>query len=151
MYDYQVRNILIVDQDLTVDFFVKNGFHQKWSTLIFSTQKYPHYMSQLAFRLLANHSDVKVFLLHKENKGLDEIRKKLRGIGVKSHKIIVLGLHKSSKYFLIKHLGFSPINWSEWHVDTLPPHSLFEGVLCATQSEIPLKRCLHTGLQVYES
>ena len=149
LYDYQVRTLLIVDQDLTVDFFVKNGFHQQMSTLIFSIQKYPHYMSQLAFRLLANHQDIQVFILHKDGQKIEELRTQLKKIGVKSHRISVLGLHKNSKYSLIRHLGFNPLDWSEWHVDTLPPHSLFEGVLCAIQSQISLRKCLHPNLQVY--
>jgi len=44
IYDYGVESILVVDRDILVDVFVKNGFHAQQHVLVISINRYPAYL-----------------------------------------------------------------------------------------------------------
>ena len=147
LYDYNVRKILIVDQDLTVDFLVKNGFHKHHHLLIFSFNVYPNYMAQFARRILTMHDDVVVYLLHQEGLSATHVKQHLRQIGVKAqHRLIHLGFRRRDRSKISRHLGFYPRDWSSFSVDTLPPHALFEGLISSIKAESTLHPHLTSDL-----
>ena len=142
LYNYDVRKILIVDQDLTVDFFVKNGLHRHEEISIFSLQGYPKYMSSVAQRILFEHDDVLIFILLREGFDLDKTTKRLRQLGVKAHRIVHLGWNKKDRPQIYTHLGTPPLEWNPLLIDTISPHALFEGVCFSLKSEQPLTKHL---------
>jgi hypothetical protein len=64
IYDYGVERLLIVERDLLVDLFVKNGVHAEQRMLVISESGYPDYLLPVATRLLQEQPDLPVFLLH---------------------------------------------------------------------------------------
>jgi len=64
IYDYGVERILIVERDLLVDLFVKNGVHAEQRMLVIAESGYPNYLLPIARRLLNERPDLPVFLLH---------------------------------------------------------------------------------------
>ena len=118
LYDYGVKDILIVDQDLTVDLLVKNGFLKD------------------------------IFILHRDGRDYKETTKQLRDLGIKKHRILHLGWGVKSRKFLIDHLGFTPKEWDAFAIDSLPPESLLEGLPVALEEEIPLVEILGSRLRL---
>lgn len=138
LYNYNLRKLLIVDQDLTVDFFVRNGMHKNEEISIFSLQGYPKYMYSVAQRILFEHEDVLIYVLLKEGSDINKVTSRLRQLGVKAHRIIYLGWSKKDRTQVYKHLGVQPLEWNPLLIDTLSPHALFEGVSFCLKSEKPL-------------
>ncbi|MEO2034160.1 MAG: hypothetical protein ABGZ35_18960, partial [Planctomycetaceae bacterium] len=64
IYDYGVERILIVERDILVDLFVRNGFHAEQRMLVLSESGYPSYMAPVARKLMDERADLPVFLLH---------------------------------------------------------------------------------------
>ena len=64
IYDYGVERILIVERDMLVDLFVRNGFHAEQRMLVLSESGYPSYLAPIAAKLLEERADLPVFLLH---------------------------------------------------------------------------------------
>lgn len=64
IYDYGVERLLIVERDVLVDLFVKNGLHAEQRMLVISENGYPDYLLPVARRLLAEQADLPVLLLH---------------------------------------------------------------------------------------
>lgn len=64
IYDYGVERILIVQHDLLVDLFVRNGLHIKERALVISEHGYPQYLVPHAQALLQRSPELPVFLLH---------------------------------------------------------------------------------------
>jgi hypothetical protein len=64
IYDYGVERLIIVDQDLIVDLFVKNNLHAEQRALVLSERGYPTYLLPHAQRLLAERPDLPVILFH---------------------------------------------------------------------------------------
>lgn len=64
VFDYGVERILIVQHDVLVDLFVRNGLHTKERALVISEKGYPTYLLPHAQRLLQRSPALPVFLLH---------------------------------------------------------------------------------------
>ncbi len=64
IYDYGVERLLIVQHDLHVDLFVKNGFHAEHRALVVSENGYPRYLVETARKFLSERPDLPVILLH---------------------------------------------------------------------------------------
>ncbi|MCO6042640.1 hypothetical protein NG895_01855 [Aeoliella sp. ICT_H6.2] len=64
IYDYGVESILIVERDILVDLFVKNGFHASQRCLVVSETGYPSYIAGRVETLLREQPDLPVYLLH---------------------------------------------------------------------------------------
>lgn len=64
IYDYGVERLLIVERDILVDLFVKNGVHAEQRMLVIGESGYPDYLLPVAQRLLEEQPDLPVFLLH---------------------------------------------------------------------------------------
>ena len=148
LYNYNVRKILIVDQDLTVDFFVKNGIHRQEEIFVFSLKGYPKYMFSVAQRILFEHDDVLLYILLREGSDINKVTSRLRQLGVKAHRIIYLGWSKKDRSQVHKHLGVEPLEWDPLLIDSLSPHALFEGVSFCLKSEKPLVKHLRAQKKV---
>ena len=64
VFNYGAEKILIVDDDLLVDFFVFNNFHAEQRTLVISQSGYPSYLIPMVQKVLREQATVPVFLLH---------------------------------------------------------------------------------------
>ena len=64
IYDYGVERILVVERDILVDWFVKNGVHAEQRMLVLAESGYPQYLLPVARRLLEEQPNLPVFLLH---------------------------------------------------------------------------------------
>lgn len=64
IYDYGAKGILIVDQDLLVDFFVCNGFHRDKAIVVVSESGYPAYIAQRCRDMLKKYPSIPVGWLH---------------------------------------------------------------------------------------
>lgn len=64
IFDYGVERILVVQHDILVDLFVKNGFHAEQSCLIISANGYPPYLAQRLPELVKKNKNISIFLLH---------------------------------------------------------------------------------------
>ncbi len=150
LYDYKVRKILIVDQDLTVDLLTRNGFLKDQHLLLLSVNGYPEYNAQFAKRLLTIEEDINVYILHRDGMEPKEILKILRTLGVKRHRLLHLGWGSRSRGVLIDHLGFKPREWNAFAIDSLPPESLLEGLPIALAEEISLVEVLGPRLRILD-
>lgn len=148
LYDYHVDQILVVDQDLTVDLLTRNGFLTDHPCILISLNGYPEYSVQFSRRLLTLKEDVNVYLLHRDGHDAKEILKQLRSVGCKRHRLVHLGWGGRSRPQLIKHLGFRPYEWDAFAIDSLPPESLSEGIPIAMDEEIPLVDLLGPRLRM---
>jgi hypothetical protein len=130
LYEYDVPNLLIVDQDIMVDFLVENHFHQRHKVLIFSFQTYPRYMALQARRILAEHGEnVQVFIWHRDHISVEEVRDKLKTLGIlrigkNQPKIIELGWRNQDLEKIEQFLGFMPKNFSVFPLDVLFPRQI---------------------------
>ena len=147
LYDEEVRKILIVDQDLTVDILAKNGLHKRDSFLLLSLQGYPEPAAKFARRLLALHgAEVEVFVLHSEQRAEEQLNQQLKALSVTArHRVVKIGWRRADLRRLIAHLGFKPLDWSVFAVDTLSPKNLLEGVASALALGAPLSARLLSG------
>ncbi len=148
LYDYGVRDVLIVDQDLTVDLLTKNGFLKEHKMILLSLNAYPEYSAQFARRLLTMEEDVNVYILHRDGRDFKETTRQLRDLGIKKHRLLHLGWGGKSRRQLIDHLGFTPKEWDAFAIDSLPPESLLEGLPVALEEEIPLVEILGPRLRL---
>lgn len=64
IFDYGVERILVVQHDILVDLFVRNGLHTKERALVISERGYPRYLRGHAKELLRRSPELPVFLLH---------------------------------------------------------------------------------------
>ena len=64
IYDYGVERILIVERNILVDLFVRNGFHAEQRMLVLAESGYPSYLAPIAAKLLEERADLPIFLLH---------------------------------------------------------------------------------------
>jgi hypothetical protein len=149
LYDYEVRRLLVVDQDLTVDLLAKNGIHKRLNLLILSLQQYPKHTAKFARRILAMHPDeVEVCVLHHEGRDPKRLAEQLKALGVtKRHKVRRVGWTQGDLALLEAHLGFSPLDWDTFAVDSVPPRSLLEGVVSSIELGVGLIERLAPGLR----
>jgi hypothetical protein len=117
IYDYGVSKILIVQQDIYVDYLVLNGFHADASVVIISESGYPHYIFKRVQQLLRENSDLCVYILHDSTTEGQSMRKRIKysePFNIREHTIIDLGFSPEN----VKSLkGFSA---------TLPKKNNFE-------------------------
>ena len=95
IYDYGVERLLIVEHDLLVDLFVKNGVHAEQRMLVISESGYPDYLMEVARRLLDEQPDLPVFLLHDATAHGTAMQERLLSSGmlpVESHPLVDLGM-----------------------------------------------------------
>jgi DNA topoisomerase VI subunit A len=64
IFDYGVERTLVVQPNILVDLFVKNGFHAEQSCLIISANGYPTYLAQRLPELVKKNKNISIFLLH---------------------------------------------------------------------------------------
>lgn len=64
LFDYGVERIIIVERDILVDLFVKNGVHAEQKALVIAESGYPRYLLPHAERILEQRPDLPIVLLH---------------------------------------------------------------------------------------
>jgi len=72
VFHYGVERIIVVDEPLIVDLFVKNKKHIKKKALIISSNGYPNYLKPQVQNVLAKQPNVPVSFLYKSNQAINE-------------------------------------------------------------------------------
>ena len=96
IYAYGCERILLVQHDLLVDLFVKNGFHTQHRALVMSMSGYPHYLQPVAEKALQENPQLPILLLHDST--LDGLEMPVRlptraaWLPVGEHPVIDLGI-----------------------------------------------------------
>ena len=95
IYDYGVEKILIVEHDLYVDLFVRNGLHAEHRMLVLAESGYPHYLQPIARELLEDQPDLPVFLLHDATRQGTLLKQRVMtrsGLPLEGHPVTDLGM-----------------------------------------------------------
>lgn len=98
IYDYGVERILIVQRPLLVDLLVKNNQHAEQRMLIISESGYPSYLQDRTNQLLAQRSDLPVFLLHDADQQGGTMAERIRSLEwlqLNDNPVIDLGFFQS--------------------------------------------------------
>ncbi len=64
LYDYGVEAVLIVDQDIYVDLFVRNKCHIEAKVVVISQNGYPNYLVKKVQRILDENEQAKIYYIH---------------------------------------------------------------------------------------
>ncbi|WP_299454539.1 hypothetical protein [uncultured Microscilla sp.] len=95
IYDYGVEAIIVTDQDVYVDLFVKNNYHTQYKALIISKHFYPAYLTPRLKQLLQEKPDLPLFFIHDATlEGLQTMTqfRNHAGLATEGHPCIDLGL-----------------------------------------------------------
>ena len=98
IYDYGFERLLVCDEDLTVDWLVKNGLHTQLNTLVVSERGYPSYLVPRIEHVLASSADLTIYLLHSARptgRTMVNRIKKVPWLQTDGRRIVDLGLHAS--------------------------------------------------------
>lgn len=98
IYDYGVERILIVEREILVDLFVKNGIHAEQRMLVISESGYPSYLVPVAQKLIEERSDLPVYLLHDATSHGSAMAKRIQAgnlLPLGEHPVTDLGLFSS--------------------------------------------------------
>lgn len=113
IYDYGVERILIVERDVLVDLFVKNGIHAEQRMLIVGESGYPDYLLPVAQRLLTEQPDLPVFLLHDASSQGVRMKDRVLARGLlplDGHPVTDLGMFPTDFQKLRRLKGYDPDN-----------------------------------------
>ncbi len=94
IYDYGAERILIVERDLMVDLLVKNNQHVEQRMLVVSESGYPEYIVPHVNRLLEEHPQLPVFLMHDADEHGIQLQQRLQSLGwlkLGNHPVVDLG------------------------------------------------------------
>jgi hypothetical protein len=100
IYDYGVEAVIVTDQDIYVDLFVKNNYHTQYKALIVSKNLYPDYLQPRLESILAKKPDLPLFFIHDATiEGMQTMEhfKNITTLNTTGHPCIDLGL--TPKYF----------------------------------------------------
>ncbi|PCJ62238.1 MAG: hypothetical protein COA79_04035 [Planctomycetota bacterium] len=138
IYDYGVNSIVIVDDDLTVDYMIKNETHTSNQCLILSENGYPSYLMGIAKDIREKSSEIPVYYFHRydpnrqrQNEGLDaDCWSFLNG------KYIDIGLDEKSvnEIKVLKDLKFGKNEVIP--LSALPPHFLAQSMSLILAGEL---------------
>ena len=145
LYDHGVRQLLIVDQDLTVDLLTRSNFHLEHRVLIFSLQGYPQYMWQLGLRLSTLHPEVRCSLLLRGGHPIEALQALRKRLGLGRQALTLLAWRSGDERALYDHLGFTPVAWREAPVDSVSTPALLEALTAALRRR-PARRLRIAGL-----
>jgi len=142
VFDYGVERILIVQHDLLVDLFVRNGLHTKERALVISETGYPKYLLDHARQLLQRSPELPVFLLHDaDDKGL-MMRSRIERAGflsIAGHPVIDTGLSPREVGKIGKLEALAPARFGNaLPADALPYALMASGFALAFTERLPL-------------
>lgn len=142
IYDYGVERILVVQHDILVDLFVKNGLHAQERAVIVSERGYPDYIVPIARRLLEESPQLPIFLLHDADATGLMMQRRLEGSGLlplSGHPIIDTGLTPRDVGRLAKLRPLRPeTRGNALPADALPYGLLATGFTLAFADALPL-------------
>ena len=101
IFDYGVEQILIVERDLLVDLFVLNNRHAETRTLVIAESGYPNYLTEHVNRLVAQRSDLPIYLLHDATEHGTKMKTRLRAsswLNEANNPMLDLGLNVTDVY-----------------------------------------------------
>jgi hypothetical protein len=142
IFDYGVERVLIVQHDLLVDLFVRNGLHTKERALVISEHGYPRYLLPHAQKLLQSSPELPVFLLHDadaEGLMMRERLERSRKLPIVGHPVIDTGLSPREVGRIRKLEALAPERrGNALPADALPYALLASGFALAFTERLPL-------------
>ena len=146
IYDYGVERILVVQHDLLVDLFVRNGFHSQERAIVLSESGYPSYIVPLAQKAIGQNPNLTIFLLHDSTADGQLMEERLRNSGLlplDKVTLIDLGLSPDDVKRLkrLRPLRPASVNY-ELAVDTLNYQMLAVGISACLVSGVALASLL---------
>jgi len=135
IYEHGVERLLIVQRDILVDLFVRNGWHAEQRALVIAESGYPAHLTEYARNLLKERPDLPVFLLHDASPEGADMAKRLARSGLLplgDHEVSDLGLFSedAKKFKRLNHFGGKGKD-NEAPVDALPFGTLAVGAAAA--------------------
>ncbi len=97
IYQYGVEKVIILDNDLSVDLWIKNNEHVNQKALILSADGYPSYLIGQLRIILQQQPNIEIFSLHglRTTRHREAMRfQKATGINLEDHNFIDLGFNK---------------------------------------------------------
>ena len=134
IYDYGVERILVVERDLLVDLFVKNGAHAEQRMLVLAESGYPQYLVPVAQRLLEETPELPIFLLHDATSNGTSMKDRVLASGLLplgGHTVTDLGMFPTDFQRLARTKRFDPENSDR----TLPVDAMMLPFLVGGMSE----------------
>jgi hypothetical protein len=142
IFDYGVERVLIVQHDLLVDLFVRNGLHTKERALVISEHGYPRYLLPHAKRLLRHSPELPVFLLHDADAAGLMMRRRLERsheLPITGHPVIDTGLSPREVGRIRKLRALAPARrGNALPADALPYALLASGFALSFAERLPL-------------
>ncbi len=141
VYDYGAEKILIVDDDILVDFLVMNNVHATERVLIVSQTGYPGYVVPLVKRVLEEQPSVPVFLLHRSGEAGRFMRQLVlrQGIDLAERDVFDLGWTREEAERIKRLRPLFVANWGESiPVDLLHPKALTGALGAAMRHRVPI-------------
>jgi hypothetical protein len=142
IFEYGVERILIVQHDLLVDLFVRNGLHTKERALVISERGYPRYLRDQAQQLLQRSPTLPVFLLHDADAEGLMMRTRLERsalLPLAGHPVIDTGLSPREVGRIKKLRALAPARRANaLPADVLPYALLASGFALAFTERLPL-------------
>ena len=99
IYAHGLSRILIVEEDLQVDWLVRNRFHMHHATLVLSRSGYPAYIQEFAVLALEQNPDLQVFLLHNTDPKAAQMHDNVpasKNLDLSNHSVFDLGITEAS-------------------------------------------------------
>ncbi len=126
IFNYGVQRILFVDDDLLVDFLIKNQFHSHEATLVVSSKGYPEYIKPKVLKILKDAPETDCFFLHGSGGSVSQMLETLHSWSCEPEKIIEIGWNRTEALEW-KPLGkLSMQDWPTIPILLLPPQELLE-------------------------
>jgi len=97
IYHYGVEKVIILDNDLSVDLWIKNNEHVNHKALILSSDAYPNYLLPQLRTILTHQPNIEIFSLHGLRTTLRREAMRFEaasGIQLENYKLIDLGFNK---------------------------------------------------------
>ncbi|MCB9736600.1 MAG: hypothetical protein H6745_28825 [Deltaproteobacteria bacterium] len=140
VHDYGVEQVLVVDDDLLVDFLVRNHFHAETRTAVVASSGYPAYVMPLVERALAANAETPVFALHAAGHHEDDPRALVpAGLRVGDHPFIDLGFRVADAERVARFAAFAEAkDVGAMRPAILPPKVLLGALTVAMRERMPL-------------
>ena len=138
VHTFGVASLLICEEDLQVDWLVRNRFHEENGMLVVSETGYPSYAAEKAAQQIRLNPNLRIFVLHRSSKEGERMVERVRSSdrwGIPAEReVIDLGLSRS----MLGELSV-PRRLNKVYKDGVPPHALpyhgFHALLAASMVE----------------
>jgi len=144
IHDYGVERVLVVQRRILVDLLIANNIHSANRALIVTADGYPDYLSQRVQELLAESSELPVFLLHdSDHEGMSWAAEQMVRYQAPRRQVIDLGLAPESvkKIGKLSTLRLKNVDYKV-PIDAVPMAMLANGIALSMDQGIGMEELL---------